>query len=174
MNITPHSTTIRLRAMEPEDLDSLYLIENDTELWAAGITNVPYSRFLLHHFIAHASGDIYADRQVRLMVDNEEGHTVGILDMVHFDPSHLRAEVGIVIQRAHRRKGYALAALHSLRTYAAQVIHLHQLFAIVDASNSPALSLFQTAGYRHTATLHHWLYVGSSYHDALLLQLILD
>ena len=30
-----------LRAMEPEDLDLLYQIENDTKLWNIGLTNVP-------------------------------------------------------------------------------------------------------------------------------------
>ena len=32
---------IRLRALEPEDLDILYAIENDADLWNVGITNVP-------------------------------------------------------------------------------------------------------------------------------------
>ena len=39
---------IRLRALEPEDLDELYQIENDRRLWDVGLTNVPYSRFALH------------------------------------------------------------------------------------------------------------------------------
>ena len=32
---------IRLRALEPEDLDVLYGIENDHSLWSVGATNVP-------------------------------------------------------------------------------------------------------------------------------------
>jgi diamine N-acetyltransferase len=40
--------TIKLRAIEPEDLDLLYRIENDADLWAVGATNVPYSRYTLH------------------------------------------------------------------------------------------------------------------------------
>ena len=32
---------ISLRAMEPEDLDLLYTIENDTSIWNVGLTNVP-------------------------------------------------------------------------------------------------------------------------------------
>ena len=35
---------IILRALEPEDLDVLYSIENDIELWSVGYTTVPYSR----------------------------------------------------------------------------------------------------------------------------------
>jgi diamine N-acetyltransferase len=29
------------------------------------VTNVPYSRFALHEYIASATGDIYVDKQVR-------------------------------------------------------------------------------------------------------------
>ena len=38
MTTTP---IIRLRAMEPEDLDALYSMENNESLWPIGITNVP-------------------------------------------------------------------------------------------------------------------------------------
>ena len=65
---------IRLRAIEPEDLDLLYQIENNKELWNVGISNVPYSRYTLHNYIATASNDIYVDRQVRMMVENMSGH----------------------------------------------------------------------------------------------------
>ena len=34
-----------MRAIEPEDLDFLYSLENDIEMWMVGETNVPYSRF---------------------------------------------------------------------------------------------------------------------------------
>ena len=66
-------TKVRLRAMEPEDLDFLYNIENDRELWNVGNTNVPYSRYVLHDYIANATNDIYSDGQVRMIVENAEG-----------------------------------------------------------------------------------------------------
>ena len=84
-------SNIRLRAIEPEDLDILYEIENDRELWDVGATNVPYSRYSLHNYIATQTSDIYADRQLRLMIENEEGQTVGIADLMNFDPRHRRA-----------------------------------------------------------------------------------
>ena len=39
---------VHLRAIEPEDLDLLYRIENDQTLWHLGTTNVHYSRYTLH------------------------------------------------------------------------------------------------------------------------------
>ena len=75
---------VTLRAMEPEDLDVLYTIENDDKLWTVGSTNVPYSRYALYEYVANTSGDIYADRQVRLMVCNEQEEVVGIVDLMDF------------------------------------------------------------------------------------------
>lgn len=93
---------IRLRALELEDLDFLYQIENDDRLWELGVSNVPYSRRVLLDYITSASADIYVDNQVRLIVENEQNEQVGILDLTDFDPRHHRAELGIVIKRSFR------------------------------------------------------------------------
>ena len=127
------TNTVKLRAMEPEDLDMLYMIENDRKLWDVGVTNVPYSRYVLHDYIANSSGDIYTDRQVRLIIENGVGETVGLTDLTNFDAKNLRAELGIVIASNHRRYGYARKALLEIVSYAKQVLHLHQLYAIIIA-----------------------------------------
>ena len=38
---------IRLRALEPEDLEVLYRWENDSSLWEVGNTLAPFSRYVL-------------------------------------------------------------------------------------------------------------------------------
>ena len=73
---------VSLRAIEPEDLNILYQIENDEELWDVGVTNVPYSRYTLHNYIAQSAGDIYSDRQVRLMIENETREIIGIVENI--------------------------------------------------------------------------------------------
>lgn len=107
--------TIHLRAIEPEDLDVLYTIENDTKVWNVSTTNVPYSRYVLYDYVANAKNDIYADKQVRMMIEDEHHNVVGIVDIINFDPKNMRAEVGIVIKQDYRNKGYALATIKSLR-----------------------------------------------------------
>ena len=96
---------IRLRALELEDLDFLYQIENDDRLWELGVSNVPYSRRVLLDYITSASADIYVDNQVRLIVENEQNEQVGILDLTDFDPRHHRAELGIVIKKEFHGAG---------------------------------------------------------------------
>lgn len=170
--MTSTNPQIRLRAIEPEDLDLLYRIENDMKLWNVGTSNVPYSRYTLHDYVANASDDIYTDRQVRMMVENQGGEIVGIVDIVNFDPGNCRAEVGLIILDAFRRQGYGSSVLTSIADYALHILHLHQLFAFVDIRNEASLGLFHKQGYLLSATISDWLYDGREYHDAVLMQLV--
>lgn len=161
---------VTLRAMEPEDLEMLYRIENDMELWGMGCTNVPYSKYVLHDYIANATGDIFADKQVRLIVENRSQEAVGIVDLVNYDPKHARAEVGIVIQRAYRRMGYGRDALCQILDYGRRILHLHQIFAIVGESNVVSKMLFQNVGFQGDNLLKDWLQGSEGYESAYLMQ----
>ncbi len=164
---------VRLRAIEPEDLDILYGIENDTELWNVGTTNVPYSRYTLYDYVANAKNDIYSDRQVRMMIENDSGEVIGIIDIMNFDPKHLRAEIGIVIKRNFRNKGYALAAISKIKSYSSDILHLHQLYVYVNKDNADSFKLFEKSGFSSSNELKDWLFDGKKYHSAMLMQLFL-
>lgn len=170
MNTLP---VVKLRAMEPEDLDLLYSVENDQQLWAVGVTSVPYSRYVLHDYIANASNDIYADGQVRLMVESESGGVVGIADLMNFDPKNNKAELGLVIMQQHRHQGFATAAIHQMRRYASSILHLHQLYVIIASANTVAVDLFRKEGFCESTRLRDWLYDGKKYDDAVVLQTFL-
>ena len=164
---------VSLRAIEPEDLDALYAIENDMSLWNVGVTSVPYSRYTLYDYIANSKNDIYTDRQVRLMIENDNGEVVGIVDLINFDPKHMRAEVGIVIENKYRNRGFAKAAISKIKDYSTGILHLHQIYAYVDKDNIQSLRLFEKCGFIRSTELKDWLFDGKNYHDALLLQLFL-
>ena len=163
---------IKLRAIEPEDLDLLYRIENDMELWNVGTTNVPYSRYLLHDYVANAKNDIYTDRQVRMMVENSEGQIVGVVDLVSFDPANCRAEIGLIILNSFRHQGYGTAVLNQILDYALRILHLHQLYAYIDIDNYSSLQLFKKAGFVVMSEIKDWLYDGAKFRDSLLVQYV--
>ena len=111
-------TDIRLRALEPEDLDWLYTLENDETLWGVGCSNVPYSRYALKSYIAESRHDIYADGQLRLVaVLKATGAVVGCVDLVDFSPRHLRAEVGIFLYPDYQNRGWGGRMLKMLVSY---------------------------------------------------------
>ena len=174
MSTTEHLTTgdVYLRAMEPDDIDLLYSVENDPNIFESGISNVPYSRYLLREFILNSTGDIYTDKQVRTMFCHDD-KTLGIVDLIDFNPHQLRAEVGITTLRSYRRHGYALQALHLLAEFSNKNLHLHHLYAYINLDNEASLHLFEKAGFQRTATLKGWLYDGKNHHDAAFMQLFL-
>ena len=165
---------VYLRAMEPEDLDFLYKIENDNDVWDIGVTNVPYSRYVLQDYIANATCDIYTDKQLRLIVEDNDRKAVGVVDFVEFDPRHRRAELGIVISKEHRSKGYASMAVREMIGYARRTLGLHQIYAIVDNQNCTCLNLLRNAGFEDGTTLRHWLYSQDGWRDAVVMQYFLE
>lgn len=165
---------IVMRAIEPEDLDFLYTLENDREMWMVGETNVPYSRFTLNNYVMSTSSDIYADRQLRLLIQKNDGKPVGLLDIFNFDPRHRRAEIGVAVVREERDRGYGHAALLRAIDYCHRIIHLHQMYALVDESNKQSVSLFQSAGFKTTCVIKDWVYDGEHYHDALMMNVFFE
>lgn len=164
---------IRLRALELEDLDFLYQIENDDRLWELGVSNVPYSRRVLLDYISSASADIYVDKQVRLIVENERNEQVGIVDLVDFDPRHRRAELGIVIKKEFQNQGYAKASVVRLLQYARNILHLHQVYAIVAERNEKAAKMLQSVGFEGDNILKQWLCCQDGYENAIFFQYFL-
>ena len=164
---------IKLRALEPEDLDVLYKWENDTDLWKCGATMAPYSRFAIKEYIAESRLDFFQTKQLRLMIvwrDNNEA--VGTVDLYDFDPVNLRAGVGILIDAAYRGKGLAQQALHLLKDYAFDFLLLKQLYAYIPKQNEISLKLFSKSGYTHTACLKEWIKTQVGFEDVYVVQLI--
>ena len=161
---------VRLRALEMEDLDFLYEIENDMSLWGVGCNNAPYSRQLLIDYITRSTADIYIDKQVRFVIEDENRQMVGFVDLTDFDPRHMRAELGIVIKQEARGKGYAQEAIRQIMAYSKEILHLHQLYAIVAADNEKAVKMLQSVGFEGDKMLREWLNVGEKYADAYLFQ----
>lgn len=161
---------VRLRAMEPEDLDFLYAMENDKEVWDVGCTNVPYSRYVLHDYIANASNDIYADGQVRMVMEDRSGNRVGLVDVFNFDASNRRAEVSVVVMTEYRGRGLARDAVRQVCHYALRTLHLHQLYAIIATDNVASQQLFSETGFTGRNVLKEWLFDGMTYKDAIVMQ----
>ncbi len=159
--------------MEPEDLDFLYRLENDESVWNVGNTNVPYSRSVLLDYITSSRADIYADRQVRMVMENQLREPVGFVDLVDFDPRHSRAELGIVVEGCFRGQGYARSALSKICNYAREMVGLHQIYAIVDKNNDVCVRLLKGFGFQTDTELRGWLRKGGDYEDAYLFQYFL-
>ncbi len=149
-------TSITLRALEPEDLDLIYRIENDQELWKWGCNSVPFSRYLIRQYIENQRGDIFLDEEVRQIICLD-GKPVGIIDLANFDTRHLRAEVGIIILSEYQRQGIGRQAFLLLHEYAHKIVHLRSLYAWVAEDNIPARQFFLNEDYTEVGRMERWL-----------------
>lgn len=164
---------VYLRAVEPEDLDILYHMENDPEFWDISSFTVPYSRYVLRQYIEESSNDMFADKQLRLMiVRRSDNKTIGSIDITDFVPLHSRGAIGIAIQAECRGEGYGKDALHLLCDYAFDFLQLKQLYAHIPADNQPSIALFTACGFQQCGLLKDWLQVGGQYKDAVMVQLV--
>ena len=166
---------MHLRALEPDDLDFLYALENDPAIWGVSDTLAPVSRHALREYLAHASADLYVVRQLRLVITTDIGTpAIGVVDLFDLDPLHQRAGVGITILAQERRHGYARQALALLQHHAHQVLRLHQLYATVLADNPGSMRLFRSAGFRRVGTRRAWLRTATGWQDAVEWQCLLS
>ena len=164
---------ITLRALEPSDLEVLYLWENDPDVWRVSGTLAPVSRDRLARFISEQSYDIYATRQMRLIVD-VDGVMVGSVDIFDFEPLHRRFGVGILIYAdEHRRKGYASRVIELIKEYARNTLDLKQIWVTVGEDNGASIALFESCGFVLSARRREWVNRAGVFIDELEYQCIL-
>ena len=101
---------IKLRALEPEDIDFLYHLENEESLWEVSETQLPFAKHLLQDYIQHAYQDIYEAKQYRYVIAIDE-KPLGCVDLYDFSPKHHRAAVGIALLPNYQGKGYGKALI---------------------------------------------------------------
>lgn len=165
---------IFLRALEPEDLDYIYSIENKVSLWEVSQTQTPYSRFLIHQYLENAHQDIYEAKQLRLVIMDKKGlYPVGLIDLFEFDPKNERVGLGLVISdQQHRHLGYGSEAVQLLIDYVFDVLHCHQIFVNIDVTNEASLKLFSKFGFQCVGIKKEWNRNGNQRTDEALYQLI--
>lgn len=160
-----------LRAVEPHDVNHFFKWENDTDIWLVSGTTTPFSRTDLERYV-RSIRDIYADRQLRLVIATSE-KPVGSIDLFDFDPLHKRSGVGILIgEKDARNKGIALDALLTVVDYAFDTLQLHQLYANIPANNDASIALFEKAGFEKAGVRRDWLHTTAGCVDECLYQLI--
>jgi diamine N-acetyltransferase len=166
---------IRLRAVEPSDIEVLYLWENDPNVWTIGESITPYSRFELEKYIL-SEGNIFTDKQLRLMIDSKQNDaclTVGAIDLFDFNPIHARAGLGILIYSSeNRRKGYASEALGLLIEYAFTMLNISVLYCNVSVSNYASINCFEKAGFKRCGLKKRWNNTPNGREDEIMFQLI--
>ena len=172
--VTLKGENIYLRALEPNDLEFVYAMENDQSMWEVSNTQTPYSRFLIKQYLENAHQDIYEAKQLRLAIcQDQDFPAIGLIDLFDFDPKNNRAGLGIVIQgQENRNQNIGSEALELILKYSFYHLNLHQLYANIGTENSASIALFSKFGFQKIGVKKDWVLVHGSYQDEAIFQLI--
>ena len=165
---------IKLRALEPEDLEILYEWENNCAYWVISNTITPFSRYTLKKYLENSHQNIYETGQLRLMIEHiDDKITIGTIDIYDYDPFHKRAGIGILIaNESYRKKGYASMSLSYLIQYCFKTLQLHQLYCNIMADNLESIDLFTHHAFVRIGIKKDWILTSEGYQDEYMFQLI--
>lgn len=157
--------TIKLRAPEPDDVDRLYMWENDPEGGLHGHwAHAPLSRFQIWEYVNNYDANPATAGAVRMMV-TADGEAVGTVDLYDIDLYNRRASVGIYIDAGYRGKGAGRASLEAISRYAADTLGLHTLAAYCLSENQASCRAFEAQGYALSGVMKECARLASRYHD---------
>ena len=135
---------IILRSLEESDLDFLYNIENNKENWKYGSERQYFNRKDLLDYIRKAKTTIKIAQQYRFVIIFNMV-PIGLIDL--FDYISDEANVGIIIKKKYRRKGYGKEALELLVNYSFNILGVKTLFAMIEKNNHASIYLFKTCNF---------------------------
>jgi diamine N-acetyltransferase len=171
--VTLKGNQIYLRALEHKDLDFLFELENNTDVWEVSGTITPYSKNVLQLYLDNAHRDLFDVKQLRLVICDLNEKAVGLIDVFDFEPNHKRAGVGIIIlNKEQRNKGFGGEAVLILCNYLFKVLGLRQIYANILEENVASLHLFKKLGFVEIGVKEDWIRVKNTFKNEILLQKI--
>ena len=159
---------LKLRALEPNDLELVYEVENDKSLWVYSNTSSPFSRHTLKKFIENSHLDIIEHKQLRLVIADDE-QSYGFIDLYDYDFINRRVGLGIIIFKKYRSKGIGLSSLQLTENYL-----LEHVYANISSKNKESISLFEKSGFVNIGLKKDWIFYNNKFNDELLFQKILN
>ncbi len=165
--------SIFLRALEPEDVDFLYELENNPAIWEISNTITPFSKHVLNLYLDNAYRDIYEVKQLRLSICNSKKKVIGLIDLFDFDPKNQRAGIGLVVlYEDERNKGVGSEAIELMCEYAFSILGLRQLYANVIEDNTASIHLFKKLGFETVGVKKDWILWRGLFKNEILFQKI--
>jgi len=165
--------TLKLRALEPNDLEMVYDIENDKSLWVYSNTTSPFSRHTLKKFIENSHLDIIEHKQLRLVIADDD-NSYGFIDLYDYDFINRRVGLGIIIFKKYRSKGIGLISLQLTEDYLLEHVPIHQVYANISSTNKESISLFEKSDFVNVGLKKDWIFYNNQFNDELLFQKILN
>jgi diamine N-acetyltransferase len=157
-----------------DDLQWLYLIENDEGLWKYSNTIVPFSKEILTKYILNSNRDIFDVKQLRMVVYSKEVSRIGLIDLYDFSPENKRLALGIIIDEKYRNIGVAKNALSLIEKWIKNRLDIHQIYVNIGEENLISIKLFKSLGYNKIGLKKDWNFYNNKFNSEYTFQKILN
>ena len=183
---------LRLRAVEPEDAQFMYEVENDVDSWIYGDTVAPLSYEQLSTYAMTYTADPSTDGQLRLILEMRSedgrknceedvdtgimenihhGEAIGIVDLYGINQRHGHCFIGIYIKPTLRQMGHGREGVAQMAALARRFLNLDRICAKVVDINRRSLQFFRGCGFKECGVLSGWLKIDGERRDLHLLEL---
>ena len=143
-----------LRPFAPEDLDAMAGIHGSAEV-ARFLSWDARTRAEVRDLIARRSTWTVLTREGEAIclaaVLAATGELIGDVTLMWRSERHRRAEVGYIVDPAHRGQGYATEAAHAMLTLGFEGLGLHRITGRIDARNAASARVLERLGMRREA-----------------------
>lgn len=162
---------IRLRAVEPEDVQLMFAVENDDSEWLNSDNIAPFSREQLMQYALTYDSDPLRSGQLRLIIESiETSQAVGIVDLYEISSIHAHGYIGIYIIPSFRGRGYARESIEKICEYAHRRLRLRHLAARIISLNEASVKLFTRCGFVKAGELKDWAIIDNDPATVLIFQ----
>ena len=160
---------VRLRPLEPEDLESALKWMNDPEVTYFLGRRYPISRVEEERWLREASANSFASG-LRLAIETQDGTLIGSIDLHNASPEDRRAGLGIVIgEPEHWSKGYGSDAIMAVLRFAFHQMNLNRVSLEAFESNERALACYRKCGFREEGRLRRDRFKHGRYYDTIVM-----
>ena len=165
---------VRLRALEPDDLEPNYRWVNDVEVTRYLDTRYPISRGEEERWLANRPANDLA-HGVHLAIETKDGVYIGNLALHGPHPEHRSAVLGIVIGEKHYwSNGYGTDAIVTLLRFAFGEMNLHRVMLHVKEFNERGIACYKKCGFQIEGTLRQNYYGEGHYWDVVVMGVLRD
>ena len=158
---------VRLRAMRPTDEDASAGEDLDSYAWAMASEEMVLP-IVKKEVKADNPDAAQNEKAPAFSIENLSGEYVGNIHFNYINERHGTFDIGLIIWREHRNKGYGKAAMEILLDYAFNERRLNKFNVDCVDSNRASAKLMLSLGCTQEGAVREAFFMNGQFHDKLL------
>ena len=164
---------VRLRALEPGDLERCYTWINDREVTRYTTARYPMSRADEERWLQASTSNFTLG--VKLAIETMAGDHIGNIDLHRSHPEDRKCGLGIMVGDKERwSQGYGRDAIITLLRFAFHEMNLHRVWLTVLEDNERAIVCYLKCGFVEEARQRQDVYTLGRFRDVLYMGVLRD